>query len=97
MCILETERTSTMLWPAWPLQAVPPIPKPPGIVRLSQMHIAIYEQRLYNHWNAQLLPLQLFTFNQRCPCRKTAAFLKFFTVNLSFLRRCKSSAIWRPV
>ncbi len=47
MCILETERTLTMLWPAWPRQAVPPIPKPSGIVRLSQMHIAIYEQRLY--------------------------------------------------
>ncbi len=39
MCILETERTLTMLWPAWPHQAVPfngvPVAEPPNFLDFS--------------------------------------------------------------
>ena len=78
MCILETERTLTMLWPAWPHQAVPPIPKPPGIVRLSQMHIATYEQTTILSLNIRIISTtnnyQQLTNIQRCPRRRTAEF-----------------------
>jgi hypothetical protein len=101
MCILETERTLTILWPAWPHQAVPPIPKPPGIVRLSQMHIATYEQTTILSLNIRIISTtnnyQQLTNIQRCPRRRTAEFFRFFMFNLSSLRRCKSSAIWRSV